>query len=145
MIRLPPPLAVSMWEHWVEFKGGESSPSWGPSELCRSRTGVLQGGTQPADKGWATGVFGRCWLLFTLKLPQSSFTGILRKRQAGRAPLNSPPQEREDYLNGSGGDECRVNVKWGDGSGRKRRRFHMHDSAPFHHFPIFILLIHVCC
>lgn len=46
-----------------------------------------------------------------LELPQSGFIGILGKWHAGRAPLNSSPHQREDYLNGSGGTACWVNVK----------------------------------
>lgn len=98
------------------------------------------GGEQPADKGWATGVFRRCWVPFTLKLPQSRFIGILRKRQEGRAPLNSPPRQREGSLNGSGGDEFWVNVKWGDGGGRQQKRFHMHDPFTTSFFTLPILV-----
>lgn len=83
---------------------------------------------------------GGAWHYSPWRYRQSIFTGILRKRQEGRAPLNSPLQHREGYLNGSGGDEFWVNVKWGSGGGRQRRRFHMHDSIPFTVFP-FILPI----
>lgn len=115
-------LAVSKGEHWGEFEGGKALSPRDFLNCCRPGPGFCEVESGLLIKGWATGVFGRCGVLFTLELLQSSFTGILRKRQAGRVPLNSPPQQREDYLNGSGGAECRVNVKWGDGCGRQRGR-----------------------
>lgn len=62
--------------------GWESSPTCGLSVLGHDR-----GGVKPTDEGWATGLFGRRRVLFIFQLPQSSFTGILRKWQARQRPF----------------------------------------------------------
>lgn len=81
----------------------KSSESWLRSVSPTSRSKALPADWSGAPVSLESGV------LFRLKPRQSRFMGILIKHQEGMAL----PQRWEGYLNGSGGDEFLVNVKWG--------------------------------
>lgn len=103
-----PPLLCPWGGDWGGFKQGKALPPGDCLNCVRVAPGFNRVEHSLLIKAEPTGVFGRYWVLFTLELPQSSFTRILRKWQAGRAPLNSPPSKgRTSWM-----AQERMNAEW---------------------------------
>lgn len=88
--------------------------------------------------------FGGVRWLIHLEATAEQFHWDLKKAAGRQSPFEiTTPSKREDYLNGSGGAACWVNVKWEDGSGRQWRCFHMYNSTPFALLPFSLFLLSV--